>query len=194
VDPAAAPARTYDALVAHRPPAVDFLLPHGTWDLPPTGAGGAGAPYGAWLCEVFDRWWRSGRPVRVRLFESIMDLCQGGKSSSEMLGTLPAAVVVIETDGDVDWTESLNAVADGAADTGASVFSHSFDAVLAFPGAPEHGIGSLCHTCRGCPLVDICGGGLRAHRFGRRRGFANPSVYCLDLSLLIRHIRARLRQ
>jgi uncharacterized protein len=193
VDPANDPVRTYDALAAHHPPAVDFLLPHGTWDLPPPGTDGPGAPYGVWLTEVFDRWWQTGRPVRVRLFESIVALCRYGTgSSTELLGTVPAAVVVVETDGAVVWTESLNAVADGAAHTGANVFSHSLDAVLALPGAPEHGVGSLCHTCRGCPLVNVCGGGLRAHRFGRGRGFDNPSVYCRDLSLLIRHIRGRL--
>ncbi|KUO20224.1 FxsB family cyclophane-forming radical SAM/SPASM peptide maturase [Streptomyces dysideae] len=197
VDPAAAPERTYDALLAHRPPAVDFLLPHGTWDTPPAGASGTEAPYGEWLRTVFDRWWSDGRPVRIRLFESIIALSPYGPyrpygtgGSAELLGTLPAAAVVVQADGAVTWTESLNAVADGAAHTGTDIFSHSFDAVLALPGAPRHGVGSLSAECRRCPLVAVCGGGLRAHRFGQGH-FDNPSVYCLDLSLLIRHIKSR---
>ncbi|WP_229876197.1 FxsB family cyclophane-forming radical SAM/SPASM peptide maturase [Streptomyces coeruleorubidus] len=189
IDPANDPVRTFDALAAHRPPAADFLLPHGTWDHPPTGGGGDGALYGAWLCAVHDRWRAAGRPMRVRLFESIDSLSRyGGGSSSEVLGTVPAAAVAIETDGTVAWTESLNAVAEGAAHTGGTIFSHSFDALLGLDSAPEDGVGSLCRRCRECPLVQVCGGGLRAHRFGRGRGFANPSVYCKDISALIRHI------
>ncbi|WP_435283020.1 FxsB family cyclophane-forming radical SAM/SPASM peptide maturase [Streptomyces koelreuteriae] len=195
IDPANDPVRTFDALAAHRPPAADFLLPHGTWDHPPVGMDGDGARYGAWLCAVHDRWRATGRPMRVRLFESIDALSRyDGGSSSEVLGTVPTAAVAIETDGTVVWTESLNAVAEGAAGTGGTVFSHSFDALLDLDGAPEDGMGSLCRTCRECPLVRVCGGGLRAHRFGRGRGFANPSVYCKDISTLIRHAVPRADQ
>jgi uncharacterized protein len=193
VDPTGDPVRTFDALASHHPPAVDFMLPYGTWDHPAPGADGGTAPYGVWLCAVFDRWWQTGRPMRVRLFDSIVSLCRyGAGSSSELVGTLPAAAAMIESDGAITWAGSLNAVADGAAHTGGSIFSHSFDAVLSLPGAPEHGVESLCRTCRECPLVNVCGGGLRAHRHGRGRGFANPSVYCGDLSVLIRHVQGRL--
>ncbi|MFG2350931.1 FxsB family cyclophane-forming radical SAM/SPASM peptide maturase [Streptomyces phaeochromogenes] len=192
VDLANPPGETYEALVAHRPPSVDFLLPHGTWDTPPSGAGGTRAPYGDWLCEVFDRWEDSDRPVRVRLFESVIGMCRDHTgSSAEALGPLPAAVAVVETDGALVWADSLNAVADGASHTGANILSHSFDGVLALPDAPKHGIGSLCATCRSCALVEICGGGLRTHRYGRGQEFANPSVYCLDLTRLIQHIDRR---
>ncbi|TQJ88320.1 uncharacterized protein FBY22_7192 [Streptomyces sp. SLBN-31] len=191
IDPASDPVRVFDALAAHRPPAADFLLPHATWDHPPISTDG-GTPYAAWLCAVHDRWRESGRPMRIRLFESVDSLSRHGGSSSEVLGTVPAAAVAIETDGAVAWTESLNAVAEGAAGTGGSVFSHSFDALLGLACAPQYGTGSLCRTCQECPLVRVCGGGLRAHRFGRGRGFANPSVYCKDISALIRHIGPRL--
>ncbi|WP_406839858.1 FxsB family cyclophane-forming radical SAM/SPASM peptide maturase [Streptomyces sp. AHU1] len=189
IDPANDPVRTFDALAAHRPPAADFLLPHGTWDHPPPGAGGGGTPYGSWLRAVHDRWRETGRPMRIRLFESVDSLSRyDGGSSSEVLGTLPAAAVAIETDGTLTWTESLNAVAEGAGAAGGTVFSHSFDGVLDLACAPEYGVGSLCRVCQECPLVHVCGGGLRAHRFGRGRGFDNPSVYCEDISSLIRHI------
>jgi uncharacterized protein len=192
VDPAAPPRRTYDALVVHRPPAIDFQLPHATWDFPPARVGGSRAPHGDWLCEVFDHWTETGRAVPVRLFESALALLRNGHgSSTELLGTLPAAVAVIETDGSLVWAESLNAVADRAAHTGANISSHSFDDLLALPRAPETGIGTLCSTCRSCAYADICGGGLRTHRHSARRGFMNPSVYCLDLIRLIRHIRRR---
>ncbi|MFJ9630063.1 FxsB family cyclophane-forming radical SAM/SPASM peptide maturase [Streptomyces sp. NPDC101175] len=193
VDPANSPRRTFDALAAYCPPAIDFLLPHGTWDAPPAGVGGTRAQYGDWLCEVFDRWESTGRPVRVRLFESVIALLRrDGGNGTATLGMLPAANVVIESDGALVWTASLNAVADRAAETGANIFGHSFDDLLTLPSAPEAGLGTLCSACRSCPLVDTCGGGLRAHRFGAGNGFMNPSVYCLDLTRLIRHIRRRM--
>ncbi|MFJ6834099.1 FxsB family cyclophane-forming radical SAM/SPASM peptide maturase [Streptomyces sp. NPDC091209] len=189
IDPANDPVRTFDALAAHRPPAADFLLPHGTWDHPPPGTGDGATQYGSWLRAVHDRWRETGRPMRIRLFESVDSLCRyDDGSSSEVLGTLPAAAVAIETDGTLTWTESLNAVAEGAGATGGTIFSHTFDGVLGLGCAPEYGVGSLCRECQECPLVHVCGGGLRAHRFGRGRGFDNPSVYCGDISSLIRHV------
>ncbi|MGK5534273.1 FxsB family cyclophane-forming radical SAM/SPASM peptide maturase [Streptomyces sp. URMC 129] len=192
VDLANDPDATYRALAAHRPPMADLLLPHGTWDHPPPGHVPGEARYGAWLAAAFDRWWADGCPFRLRLFDAITDLLLAGSSGSEVVGLLPADAVVIETDGSLAWADSLKAVADGAAATGLNVRDHSFDAVLALPERPASGLESLCRTCRSCPVGRICGGGLRAHRYGRGRGFDNPSVYCLDLALLIGHIRQRL--
>jgi uncharacterized protein len=193
VDTANDPVRCYDALASHDPPSIDFLLPHGTWDQPPPGARAGQVPYGRWLVAAFDRWWQTGRAHRVRLFESLVGLCEDGTGAgSEVTGTVPAAALMVESDGSVAWTDALKAVADGAADTGATIFSHSFDAVLALPDAPEYGTASLCHECQACPVREVCGGGMRAHRFGRDRGFDNPTVYCADLQHLIGHVRTRL--
>src|SRR5262249_37802451 len=46
----------------------------------------------------------------------------------------------------------------------------------------------LSQTCRQCPVVSSCGGGLYAHRYRSGTGFANPAVYCADLLKLITHI------
>jgi uncharacterized protein len=37
----------------------------------------------------------------------------------------------------------------------------------------------------------VCGGGLYSHRYRSDTGFMNPSVFCQDLSYLIRHIHRR---
>ena len=47
------------------------------------------------------------------------------------------------------------------------------------------GLTQLCPVCRACPVVDICGGGLYAHRYRTGTGFDNPSVYCADLKEMI---------
>ena len=78
----------------------------------------------------------------------------------------------------------------GAPETGLNVFSHSLDMVAQHPGivAREQGIDGLCQTCRECPVVSSCGGGLYTHRYRAGRGFGNPSVYCADLLSLISHV------
>jgi uncharacterized protein len=50
----------------------------------------------------------------------------------------------------------------------------------------------LCATCRRCPEAAICGGGHLPHRYARKNGFDNPSVWCADILALMRHMRSRL--
>ncbi|MYV97164.1 FxsB family radical SAM/SPASM domain protein [Streptomyces sp. SID3343] len=195
VDLANEPRATCAALLAHRPPMIDFLLPHGTWDHPPPSGCGDG-PYGRWLAAAFDHWWDAGRPVRVRLFDAVLDLWAGGAGGSEAVGLAAADAVVIETDGTYQRTDSLRAVADGATATGLDVWRHPLDAASALRALeqPTGGLDALCGICRSCPVVRVCGGGLRAHRHGRGKGFDNPSVYCRDLAILVGHVRFRMAE
>ena len=64
--------------------------------------------------------------------------------------------------------------------------------MLRTPGfaARQLGAAGLCEECQDCPVVRVCGGGNYAHRYRAGRGMLNPSVYCLDLFKLIRHIRS----
>ncbi|MBQ1015767.1 hypothetical protein KBX53_33550, partial [Micromonospora sp. M51] len=75
----------------------------------------------------------------------------------------------------------------GAAGTGLDVFDHPVDEGVRHPGVAvrQDGVDGLCATCRACPVVDRCGGGLYAHRWRTGSGFDNPSVYCPDLLGLI---------
>ncbi|GAA2128759.1 hypothetical protein GCM10009727_19620 [Actinomadura napierensis] len=186
------PVATYEALIVHAPPVVDFLLPHGNWDDRPPGRGrGPDTPYADWLIAVFERWYSAPAvETRVRLFSEIIGLLLGGRSGTEAVGLSPVALAVVETDGSVEQVDSLKSAFAGAAGTALHVEKDSFDAALEHPGirARQAGIASLSTECRACPIVRICGGGLYAHRFGKGNGFANPSVYCRDLERLIRHI------
>lgn len=195
------PLEVYDSLLALRPPAIDLLLPHGNWTAPPPGLSGRPArpgdraPYGRWLATVFDRWWDAPRrETRVRLFEECVALLLGVPAATERLGLQPFTAVVVETDGSIEQVDSLKSAYEGAAATGLDVFRHSFDDALAHPGiaARQAGLAGLCATCRGCPLVGVCGGGHYAHRYRAPAGFDHPSVYCADLAHLIRHIGGRL--
>ncbi|MBP2704052.1 FxsB family radical SAM/SPASM domain protein [Microbispora sp. RL4-1S] len=191
VDVANDPIRVYEALLALRPPRVDFLLPHATWDTPPSRP--SPTAYADWLTAVHDRWEADGRPMGVRLFESLIRAAFGMSSLTEAIGLDASALVVVETDGTYEQVDSLKVAYEDAPATGYDVFAHSLDEVAGHPGvrARQTGIEGLCDTCRGCPVVEACGGGLYPHRHRSGNGFDNPSVYCADLFKLITHVRGR---
>ncbi|MFC6086391.1 FxsB family cyclophane-forming radical SAM/SPASM peptide maturase [Sphaerisporangium aureirubrum] len=191
------PVGTYEALLAYGPPAVDFLLPHGNWASPPPGLvpGSGATPYADWLIAVFDRWYSaSPKETGVRIFEEIVHLLLGGTARVEGLGLEPMRCVVIETDGGIQQGDVLKTAYPGAAHTGLSVATASFDDVLRLPSVAARQLGpaALAPTCRACAIQRVCGAGHYAHRYRPGTGFANPSVYCADLYHLIGHIRARL--
>jgi len=187
------PAAVYDALAALDPPRIDFLLPHATWDEPPLRPDGSTTPYADWLLAVYERWNADGRPMDVRIFDSLLRTLRGESSLTESLGLAPADLAVIETDGTFEQADSLKTAYDGAPVTGMDVIANSLDEVAAHPGvvARQQGLDGLCGQCRDCPVVGSCGGGLYAHRYRAGSGFMNPSVYCADLLHLITDIRDR---
>ncbi|MEW1689662.1 radical SAM/SPASM protein FxsBH, inactivated beta-hydroxylase extension form [Streptomyces sp. NPDC091265] len=189
------PRAVLDALTALEPPLIDFLLPHATWDDPPPRPDGSPTAYADWLLAVHDRWQEQGRPVPVRIFSSVHSTLNGGPSLTESLGLAPTDLVVVETDGSLEQVDSLKSAYEGAAATGFDVFTHAFDEVAAHPGvrARQLGLEGVSETCRRCPVVRSCGGGLYTHRYdstGPGEGFDNPSVYCHDLAALVRGIEA----
>ncbi|MFI6701669.1 radical SAM/SPASM protein FxsBH, inactivated beta-hydroxylase extension form [Streptomyces sp. NPDC050509] len=206
IDAANDPVAVYDALDALDPPRIDFLLPHATWDEPPPRPDGSPTAYADWLLAVFDRWDARGRPMPVRLFDSVLSTLTGGPSLTESLGLAPTDLVVVETDGTLEQVDSLKSAYEGAAATGFDVFAHSLDEVAAHPGVRSRqlGLAGVSEECRRCPVVRSCGGGLYTHRYRSRPGtspdgpggpggFDNPSVYCADLAALIGGIESRTR-
>ncbi|MEU0394131.1 radical SAM/SPASM protein FxsB, inactivated metallohydrolase extension form [Streptomyces sp. NPDC006208] len=193
IDVANDPHAVYDALTELAPPRIDFLLPHATWADPPVRPDGSPTAYADWILTVFDRWEAQGRPVPVRLFESVLSTLAGGPSLTESLGLAPTDLVVVETDGALEQVDSLKSAYDGAAATGFDVFTHTFDEVAAHPGvrARQLGLAGVSRTCRQCPVVRSCGGGLYTHRYATGTAFDNPSVYCTDLEALVRGIEQR---
>jgi uncharacterized protein len=190
------PVATYEAIAAFDPPRVDFLLPHGTWEVPPPGrvAGAPETPYADWLITVFDHWYPAPR-TQVRLFEEIMHLILGGASSNEAVGLSPSTLLVIETDGAIEQGDALKAAYHGAPQTGLHVTRDSLDDALLLPGVVARQLGqrALAAECRECRIHQVCGAGLYAHRYRSGTGFANPSVYCPDLMRLIDHVRRVMR-
>jgi uncharacterized protein len=195
IDIANDPIAVYDALAALDPPRIDFLLPHATWDNPPARPDDLPAGYADWLLRIFDRWDAQGRPMPVRMFDSVISTLGGGPSLTESMGLGPADLVVIETDGTLEQADSLKTAYDGAPATGYDVFSDSLDTAARHPGvvARQQGLAGLSAECRACPVVRSCGGGLYAHRYrGDGSDFDNPSVYCEDLKSLVLQVSSRI--
>lgn len=190
VDVANDPDAVYGALAGLRPPRIDFLLPHATWDHPPFRPHGTG-DFADWLIAVYERWNAEGRPFSIRLFESVEAAAAGDSTFSEALGLASPDLAVVETDGAIEQADWLKTVAQGAPETGFHVLTSSFDEAAAHPGfqADRLGLEGLCEQCRSCPVVQVCGGGLYGHRHRAGSGFDNPSVYCADLFALIRHVQ-----
>jgi uncharacterized protein len=192
------PLATYRALVDFEPPAVDFLLPHGNWtDPPPRRSPGAPPVYGEWLSAIFDEWFPAPvQPTRVRLFEDILALALGGHGSSESVGLSPVRVAVIETDGSIEQVDTLKTAYAGATKVALEAGGNPLDHALYQPPIVARQIGAeaLSPTCRDCSIRRICGGGNYTHRYREGSGFLNPSVYCPDLTFLIRHITGRVAE
>jgi uncharacterized protein len=191
------PVAVYEHLIAHQPPVVDFLLPHANWSSPPYQAPGHPvAPYGDWLVAAFDRWYSaSQREASVRLFDDIIRGVLGQPSRVETVGLTPARSIVVEANGSIEQIDTLKSAYDGATYTGLHVNRDAFDAAVLQPHtvARQLGVAALSEQCQRCHIRDVCGGGYYPHRYHRATGFRNPSVYCRDLTVLIRHIHSRVR-
>jgi uncharacterized protein len=193
------PMETYESLVEFRPPAIDFLLPHGNWSRSPPQRRPdvADEPYGRWLATIFDRWYSANTPEPgIRFFEEILNLSLGGASRVETVGLTPVGLLVIDTNGSIEQTDALRSSYSGASALGLNVMSNSLDEAIAHPGivARQIGIEALSRTCRECAVVNVCGGGFYPHRYRAGHGYRNPSVYCRDLRYLIEHIIQRVQQ
>lgn len=197
VEPQSDPVATYEHLIGFDPPTMDFLLPHANWSNPPSrSVDGSAVPYGDWLVALFDRWYDSPRSeTSIRLFEEIIRGVLGRPSRVESIGLAPARHIVVETDGTIEQIDALKSAYEGAAHTGLHVLRDPFDAALSLPqvAARQIGVAALAETCQRCDIRDVCGGGFYPHRYRHGSGFRNPSVYCDDLMVLIRHVHSRVQ-
>jgi uncharacterized protein len=188
------PLEVFRDLAALRPLRIDLLLPHATWEHPPPQAVPGETPYGDWLCAVFDEWFDAPPVVGIRMFEELLNALLGGASQSEAVGQSAPESLVVETDGTLEQTDALKVAFPGAAATGYHI--SELEELSADPAAfgSVAGVDALSTTCRACPIVAACGGGLYPHRYRADTGFANPSVYCEDLKRLIGHIDESLQR
>jgi uncharacterized protein len=192
IDPNSSGLENYRALRALGVERMDFLFPlDHNWDhLPPWGEQ---TPIADYLIPIFDEWWEEDNPaISIRYFENIIAGILGRQPGLDALGGGPVSIVSIDTDGGIEPLDSLKACGDGFTDLSLNVHKDHLASVYSAPLFRQAigGQKSLAEVCSVCPLGSICGGGYLPHRFGRGKGFDNPSVYCRDLWRLISHIAA----
>lgn len=149
---------------------------------------------GRYLISVFDEWVSENNPtVNIRLFVNIIKAILGYGSDVEAVGAFGRpGYIVVDSDGSIQANDVLKTCIEGLPDTGLNVRHAGFDDLssgspLLFKMFTESV--PLCVTCLKCDEVDVCGGGHLAHRYSQAREFSNPSVWCQDLLMLIRHVR-----
>lgn len=195
IDTESDPIEVFEYLRSWGTASVDFLFPLENWErMPPNKPKFEDTPYADWLIPIFDHWWDLGKPLKIRIFDSILRLICNVPTLVESLGLDPVDLVVVETNGEIEGVDSLKTTFEGASVLDFNVFDHGFREVAAHMAVQrrQSGVNELCEICRNCPVVEVCGGGYLPHRYSPENGFDNPSIYCRDLEKLIRHIHGRL--
>jgi uncharacterized protein len=186
------PIRAFDALAAFGVECIDFLLPHHHWDRLPPRVETDSVAYGRWYWEVYKAWTADRHPrVTVRFLANIVSQLAGGGAVYEAMTLTPCTLVTIATDGSIEAVDCVKSTASGLHQIGMNVRRSSFDhAVRAkLVSVRQSGAEQLAPECLACDFKSTCAGGYFPHRWGRGRGFDNPSVYCDDLFWLVTRIR-----
>ena len=195
IDAGVSPRTLFEYFAGHRPPKLDFLLPDSHHGCLPPGREADPALYERWLIEAFDLWFDEYPELPVRTFEALLDSITGLNSGTDAFGLGDVSLITIETDGTYHDLDVLKVVGDGATRLEGSVRDTPISAVAASAAIAAHRRlltkEGLSATCRGCEVVDICGGGSVPHRYGDE-GFDNPTIYCREMKALIAHVRMRL--
>lgn len=150
---------------------------------------------GLWLSQLYDVWMEDKSRISIRTFESIIRLlCNPNlKIGGEVLGNSDNGVIDITPNGDITVPDTMLICGENYNRQNLSVLSNSLEDIFSNPIYKlyynSHKDISLGEKCKKCCIKKVCGGGMLAHRFSKEREFDNPSVYCFDLFLLIRHIQ-----
>jgi uncharacterized protein len=166
----------------------DIMIPDATVDeKPPSIASFYNALFDVWLEAN-----RSGPTVNIRIIADMIAALLGNNSPTEGVGHKPIELCTVMTDGSVEAHDVLRIAGDGFTNTKFNIFDHAIDDVRNEPrwkAARDSSI-KLCETCRHCKFMNACGGGYLPHRFSRKNGYDNPSVYCDDLYAMFENMQS----
>lgn len=173
---------------------IDCLLPDANYETYNSSNNGIGI----WLCQLFDIWFGDKKRFSIRMFESIIKLILQPESSvgGEMFGNTENGVIDIDPNGTIDVPDTLRICNIKLRDKKYTIFSNQLtdicDEDIFQKFYYSHSDNYISSKCKLCVIRKICGGGLLAHRFSKKRLFNNPSVYCHELYLLIMQIQRKL--
>jgi uncharacterized protein len=177
---------------------MDFLLPDVSHDNKERMYAGLGeTPVADYLIPVLDAWLDEDNPdVSVRIFRGLFRRLFGGPGLTDDFGNTGSSYLIVETNGSIEANDALRVCEDGIARSGLNVLYHGFDDLnmgLPLVYKAVNGGFPLPTACRECPERDVCGGGYLPHRYSKKNGFDNPSVWCSDIIQILRHMRQYLQ-
>jgi uncharacterized protein len=175
---------------------MNFLFPDATWESKKRLYDQFGpTPVANYLIPIFDKWFADDNPdIQIRILWSLISKMMGGSHNSDAFGNPQMDYLIIETDGSIQTLDSLRVCEEGIDNSGLNVLTNSFDDLqmgVPFVNYIMSNEIPLCIECQKCPEVDICGGGHLPHRYSKKNGFNNPSVWCKDILKLLSHIRVK---
>jgi uncharacterized protein len=194
VDPRSDPEEIYAFFKKTGAPSVDFLYRDGNHDSLPFGKSSfQSTEYGQWMCRLIDLYLADPNPPRIRVIDDMIKLSLGGMARKEGVGVSDYGIVVIETDGTITKNDTLKSTGD-AADAFSEAWSVSRDRLADVVTSAEfesyhEAQRPTSATCKNCPDLSVCGGGMPTHRFSSARGLDNPTVFCADQKLVIGRLR-----
>jgi uncharacterized protein len=195
IDPSTEPRDVLSYFAQHRVPALDLLLPDATHTRQPQGRDADPDLYSRWLTRAFDVWFDEFPELPVRTFDSLLGSVCGLPSPTDAFGLGNVSLLTVETDGSYHDLDVLKITREGRTALGMNVRDHTIAEACTSTAFIEHSrllsLDGLSADCRSCPEVRVCGGGAVPHRYGDD-GFDHPSVYCMELLAMIRHVRRRL--
>jgi uncharacterized protein len=166
----------------------DIMIPDATVDETPQSVA-------AFYRGLFDYWLAANRSkptVNIRIIADMITALLGNDAPTEGVGHKPIELCTVMTDGSVEAHDVLRIAGDGLTNTKFNIFDHAIDDVRQEPrwmAARDASI-NLCETCRQCKFMNACGGGYLPHRFSKKNGYDNPSVYCGDLYSMFENMQS----
>ena len=148
---------------------------------------------------LFDQWLEANREeaaVEIRTITDMVAAMLGKDAPTEGVGYQPVELCTVMTDGTVEAHDVLRIAGEGTSETTFNIFDHALDEVRKEPrwkAARDASI-NLSDKCRQCKYMNVCGGGYLPHRFSKKNGYDNPSVYCDDLYAMYENMDEVLQQ
>lgn len=197
VDPTSDPIEVYEFLKATGAPSFDFLYRDGNHDvLPPGKSQMNSTEYGDWMVRLLDHYLADLTPPRIRVLDDLIRLILGGNGRKEGIGQDEYGILVIDTDGLITRNDTLKVAFPGADRFSFEPSIVNRDLLRQLAGTEFDDYFSLQHptspTCKACPELSVCGGGMPAHRWSTKNRYSNPTVFCSDQLRLISAVRGRL--
>lgn len=170
----------------------DIMIPDATVDEKPASI----APF---YNGLFDLWLEANRhqpTANIRIITDMIAALLANNAPTEGVGYQPVELCTVMTDGTVEAHDVLRIAGDGVTKTSFNIFDSTIDDVRLDPrwmNARDASI-NLCEKCRNCKFMTACGGGYLPHRYSRKNGYDNPSVYCDDLYAVFENMEGVLEQ